>query len=194
MGTLARLLPYLRRYLAWVVLGSLLLAAGGALMAAVGASLKPLVNQLLLGEQSAVGDGSDIFQALREHLPRGFVERWGPGPAFIQVPLLIILIFFARGVLLYFGQYLTLKAGASVIRDLRVELYRAVAHQSLAFFQAHPTGVILSRILNDVARLQRMCTTVLIDLVRIVAMAPVLVATAIYHDWRISIVAKPMRR
>jgi subfamily B ATP-binding cassette protein MsbA len=185
--TLARLLPYLKRYLAWVVLGSLLLAAGGALMAAVGASFKPLVNQLLLGEQSSAGAGTDILETLRRHAPPDLVERWGP--AFVQVPLLIILIFFARGVLLYFGQYLTLKAGIHVIRDLRVELYKAGAHQSLAFFQVHPTGVILSRILNDVARLQRMCTTVLIDLVRIVAMAPFLIATAIYHDWRIAIVA-----
>ena len=86
--------------------------------------------------------------------------------AFVQVPLLIVSIFFVRGVFLYFGEYLATKSGANVIRDLRAELYGTVTHQSFAFFRLHSTGVILARILNDVQRLQRVSTKMLADLVR----------------------------
>ena len=41
------------------------------------------------------------------------------------------------------------------------DLFGAVVYQSLGFFQTHPTGLIVSRILNDVLRLQRLSTTVL---------------------------------
>jgi subfamily B ATP-binding cassette protein MsbA len=68
-------------------------------------------------------------------------------------------------------------------------LYEAVARQSLVFFQAHPTGVIVSRILNDVQRLQRMTTTLLADLVRVSAMVPFLLLTALLHEWRMSMAA-----
>jgi subfamily B ATP-binding cassette protein MsbA len=75
-----------------------------------------------------------------------------------------------------------------VIRDLRLALYESVVHQSLSFFQTHPSGLILSRILNDVQRLQQVATKQLADLVRVGAMVPFLLVTALIHDWRVSLV------
>ena len=195
MTELWRLLGYLRPYLGRIVLGALLLAVGGALMAAVVATVKPLVNEVLLPgmagtlEPAERSSGPDILAGFREWLPTRRLVEWGAERAFVQVPLLIVLLFFVRGVFLYFGQYLTIKAGASVIRDLRTELHEAVTYQSLSFFQAHPRGVILSRILNDVQRLQNVTTRVLAEFIRVAAMVPFLLVTAIVHEWRIAIVA-----
>jgi subfamily B ATP-binding cassette protein MsbA len=100
--------------------------------------------------------------------------------------VLFVSIFLVRAALLYFGQYLTIKAGAAVIRDLQAELFRGIAHQSLGFFQRHPTGTIVSRVISDVQGLQRVSTIVLADTVRIGATIPALLGTAFYHDWRLS--------
>ena len=188
MRLLLRLVGYMRPYIARLILGGLLLAVAGALMAAVAMTLKPLVNEVLLPEgfSGRVAEtGLGLLERARQWFPD--LPGWAREKAVVRVPLLLVAIFFVRGICLYFGQYLTMRTGAHVIRDLRTALHESVTHQSLAFFQAHPTGLILSRILNDVQRLQRVSTTVLADFVRVGAMVPFLLATAIYHDWRMSI-------
>jgi len=191
MRTLLRLGGYLRPYLLRMGLAALLLAASGGLMALVISTVKPLVQRVLLpslGQAAPAAAGPDVLDRVRAWLP---VERflvWAGGHAFVEVPLLIVTIFLVRGVLLYFGQYLTIRCGASVIRDVRSRLYESIAFQSLAFFQAHPTGVLLSRILNDVQRLERVTTMALADFVRVAAMIPFLLFTAVVHEWRMSLV------
>ena len=193
MRVLWRLMGYLRPYAGRMVAASLLLAVSGALMAAVVSAIKPLVNDVLLGGVAKPVDaeppGPDILDRLREWLPLDRIAEWSRDHAFVEVPLLIIAIFFIRGVFLYFGQYFTIRSGAYVIRDLRVELYESVTYQSLGFFQSHSTGLIISRILNDVARVQLAATTMLADLVRVLAMVPFLMLTAVYHEWRMSLLA-----
>jgi len=191
MRDLWRLLGYLRPYLGSMVLASLLLAVSGALMALVVSSVKPLVNDVLIpgvaSAGAAAGDASGLLEGMRGRLPAGRIGAWIGGRAFVLVPLLIVGLFFVRGVFLYLGQYLTVRTGAMVIRDLRQALYESIVHQSLSFFQVHPSGLILSRILHDVQRLQRLTTNQLADLVRVGAMVPFLLITALLHDWRLSL-------
>ena len=165
MGALWRLLGYLKPYMHRLIGAWITLSISGALMALIVSTVKPLVNEVLLGGRATPvtaaetgGSGPDILTRVQQWLPLDSLADWAMDHAFVQVPLLIVVIFVVRGFFLYFGQYHTIKAGASVIRDMRTELYEAVAYQSLGFFQEHPTGTILSRILNDVQRLQRVTT------------------------------------
>jgi len=195
MTTLVRLAAYARPYRAKIIAGAFLLSIAGALFGAVVSALKPFVNLVLLRRPPAAepaqapAAATDLLGRLSDWIPTDQLAGWAQQNAFFQVPLLILAIFFVRGLFLYFGQYLTLRAGTCVIRDLRVELHLAVTGQSLAFFRAHPTGLVLSRILNDVGRLQRMMTTVLATLIRVGAMVPVLLIVAFLHDWRMSLVS-----
>jgi subfamily B ATP-binding cassette protein MsbA len=82
-----------------------------------------------------------------------------------------------------------MKTGTAVVRDLRADLHAAISYQSLRFFQAHPTGTILSRILADVARLQKVSTDVLADFVRVGAVMPFVLLVALLQDWKLTLVA-----
>jgi subfamily B ATP-binding cassette protein MsbA len=198
---LKRLFGYLRPYAGRVVVASILLAISGGLMSLIIATAKPLINEVLgpgtlpgmssgSGEApKSSGSGFDILEKAKEWLG---VEQWlgaVTGLPFVAVPVLLVFFFFLRAVTSYFGGYLTAKTGAYVIRDVRAELHEAVTYQSLRFFQLHPTGLILSRILNDVGALQRLSTTVLAELVRVSAMIPFLLLVVLVHDWRMSVVA-----
>jgi subfamily B ATP-binding cassette protein MsbA len=196
-----RLLGYARRYAGKMVLGAVLLAIAGGLFGLVISTLEPLVNQVLLPEAGRGGAGLQrsltaiLPAALTNILPAGSLSTWLQEHAFVQVPVLILVLFFVRGLFLYFGQYFTLRAGMCVIRDLRVDLHHAVTYQSLAFFHTHSTGLVISRILTDVQRIQRAVTTVLATLIRVGAMVPVLLFVAFWHDWRmalISVVSLPL--
>jgi subfamily B ATP-binding cassette protein MsbA len=63
----------------------------------------------------------------------------------------------------YFGTYLVNYAGFGMITDLRNDLYDAVLRRSVAFFQKHTTGTLLSTLINDIERVQYAMSTVLGD-------------------------------
>jgi subfamily B ATP-binding cassette protein MsbA len=194
MGVLGRLLGYLRPYLGQLFAASLMLVLSGALMGGVASAVKPLIDEVLLGGAATAPAashpaGPDILRAVRAWLPTEQIVRWTRDHAFVEVPLLIVLIYLLRAMLGYFGEYLTTRAGARMIRDLRQDLYRSVVHQTPGFFRVHPTGVVLSRILSDVGWVQRVATTSLAASVRVAAMVPFLLVVAFYHDWRMSLLS-----
>ena len=63
----------------------------------------------------------------------------------------------------YAGTYLVNYAGFGMITDLRNDLYDAVLRRSVAFFQKHTTGTLLSTLINDVERVQFAMSSVLGD-------------------------------
>ena len=63
----------------------------------------------------------------------------------------------------YAGTYLVNYAGFGMITDLRNDLYDAILRRSVAFFQKHTTGTLLSTLINDIERVQIAMSTVLAD-------------------------------
>ena len=63
----------------------------------------------------------------------------------------------------YAGTYLINYAGFGMITDLRNDLYDAMMRRSVAFFQKHSTGVLLSTIINDIERVQFAMSTIMAD-------------------------------
>ena len=68
-----------------------------------------------------------------------------------------------KGVFDYVGTYLVNYAGFGMITDLRNELYTATLRRSVAFFQKHTTGTLLSALINDIERVQFAMSTVLAE-------------------------------
>ncbi len=195
MKELLRLAGYLRPYLARMIAAAVMLAIGGVLMGVAISAFKPLVNEVLLpaSQQSPAAEatgqgGADLLVAAKKWLPLDRLGDWS-NQNDLLVPAIMILIFLVRGVFLYFGNYFTIRAGTQVIRDLRTGLFESVAFQSLSFYQDHSSGVILSRIMNDVARLQRASTTMLADFMRVSATIPAVLIVSFIHEWRMTLLA-----
>ena len=68
-----------------------------------------------------------------------------------------------KGICDYAGTYLVNYAGFGTITDLRNKLYEVTLRRSSSFFQKHPTGTILSTLINDVDKVQTAVSTVLGD-------------------------------
>lgn len=66
-----------------------------------------------------------------------------------------------KGLCDYFGTYLVNYAGFGTITDLRNRLYEVTMRRSSSFFQKHPTGTILSTLINDVDRVQMAVSSVI---------------------------------
>jgi subfamily B ATP-binding cassette protein MsbA len=68
-----------------------------------------------------------------------------------------------KGLCDYLGTYLVNYAGFGTITDLRNDLYEATLRRSSSFFHKHPTGTILSTLINDVDRVQTAMSSVIGD-------------------------------
>ena len=68
-----------------------------------------------------------------------------------------------KGLCDYLGTYLVNYAGFGTITDLRNHLYETTCAARRSFFHQHPTGTILSTLINDVDRVQTALSSVLGD-------------------------------
>ena len=195
MSEMSRLTRYVRPYVQQMVAAAIMLAIAGAMMSIVVATLRPLVNEVLLARPAAAAtpdtsdDSQDFLDRVVEKLPVEQFSAWIQDRPMAKVPAMIVLIFFIRGILLFFGEYLARKTGSAIIRDLRADLHDSLIFQSPSFFRRHQTGEVLSRLLNDVHQIKLLSTHLLADFVRVGAMAPAMLILVLIYDWRMTLFA-----
>ena len=78
----------------------------------------------------------------------------------------IIGLSVCKGLAAYFSVYLMTDVGERVVRDLRSRLFGHILAQSAGFFARTSTGALMSRITNDVGRIQHAVAQTLGDLLR----------------------------
>ena len=102
--------------------------------------------------------------------------------ALIIVPLLLILVFTMKGLGQYVQTYYMSYIGLDVVKKLRNTLLTHLTYQDMAFFQSMHTGEILSRITNDIARIQNVVTTMIPYFIREVLTVFALTGYVIYQS------------
>ena len=78
----------------------------------------------------------------------------------------IIGLSVCKGLAAYFSVYLMTDVGERLVRDLRSRLFGHILAQSAGFFARTSTGALMSRITNDVGRIQHAVAQTLGDLLR----------------------------
>jgi len=102
------------------------------------------------------------------------------------LPFLVILIFALQGIFRYLSSYTTNYVGQLVIKIIRNRLYAHIQSLSLRFFKEHSTGMLMSRILNDVNLMQNCVSTAMADVVREDLKIGVLLGVVFYRDWQLA--------
>ncbi len=105
------------------------------------------------------------------------------------IPLAVILIYLIRGVGYYGQEYLMNYVGESIIRRLRNSLYDRIQDLPLSFFQREKTGVLMSRITNDVNIIKAMVSTAVTSSLRDVFTVIGLTGVIFYRDWKMAFFA-----
>src|SRR5579859_6499769 len=167
MSRLWRLLYYARRY--WLqAFSAVVLAAGVGLMDAFRVLLiGPIFDNVLNPHAPTRAKSTPLLGQLGErwHInirPELLVPHWIHNDwstiafAFVASTLL-------KGICDYTGTYLANYAGFGMITDMRDDLYEAILRRSVAFFQKHTTGTLLSALINDIERVQYAMSSVLSD-------------------------------
>ena len=98
-------------------------------------------------------------------------------------PLLVFVLYVARGLCQYGHSYLMHSVGQRVIRDIRQHLFNHMLYMPLSYFHRHHTGVLLSRVTNDILLMQRAVSGGMNDALRQGLTMLGLIGVAFYRDW-----------
>lgn len=107
----------------------------------------------------------------------------------ILLPFLIFVVFAGKGVGAYGQEYFMNYVGQNIIRKLRNQLYDRIQDLPLSFFQKERTGVLMSRVTNDVGILKSMVSTAVTSTMRDISTIIGLTAVIFYTNWRMAIFA-----
>jgi subfamily B ATP-binding cassette protein MsbA len=105
------------------------------------------------------------------------------------VALAVVGIYITKTICDYFSFYFMNDVGQSVIRDIRDRLYSHIQTLSLPFFTRTPTGVLISRITNDVNLVQLSVTESITEFIRQTITLLGLTGAVFYRDWRLAIIS-----
>lgn len=162
-----RVVALFRPYLGRIAVTAVLVILGAAL-----AVIPPLIVQRIFDDALFPVDGSGPDLSL-----------------LIRLVLIMIGLFLLSAVLGVAQTWLTSTVGNRVTGDLRVRLFEHLQSMELGFFTRTKTGVIQSRLQNDVGGVSGVLTnTVTSVLGNVVTVASALVAMIII-DWRLTVIA-----
>jgi subfamily B ATP-binding cassette protein MsbA len=157
------LLLYVRPYLLYSLASVVLMAIVGAMAAFRILLVKPIFDNVLSPDAPPglvllfrIPHTNSIIN-LQRFIPSYFHNAW------VVVAVALVGSAFLKSVCDYFGTYLVNRAGFGMITDLRNDLYNAVLRRSVAFFQKHTTGTLLSTLINDIEKVQFAMSSVMSD-------------------------------
>ncbi len=137
----------------------------------------------------AVAGGSTALRAwlMQPVLDRIFIARdssllWLLGSAALALALV-------KGMADYAETLLMARVGQRVITDVQTALFARLIRADLAYFTAHPSGVLISRLVNDVGLLRSAAANVLTGIGRDAVTVVLLVGLMFYQDWALALVA-----
>ncbi len=136
----------------------------------VGAATEPLVPALI-----------------KPLLDGGFVER---DPAFLRLfPALILGLFLIKGLASFASTVGMRWIAGKLVLDLREAMFRRLLTLPAAFFDAHASGNLISRLTYDVEQVTTAATQVLTVLVRDTLTILGLLAFMLYLHWQLTLLA-----
>jgi subfamily B ATP-binding cassette protein MsbA len=162
MALYFRLLRFVRPYWGKLVLAAIFMSGSAATNGATAFLVKPVLDKI-------------------------FFEK--NGTMLVIIPFGIILLYLFKGVFDYLQAYLMGFVGQKVITDIRNLLFMHLQRQPLAFYDKTPTGLIISRVTNDISLVQGAVsdsfTAILKDAFTIIG----LVFVVFYRDWKLATIA-----
>ncbi len=120
-------------------------------------------------------------------LDRIFVAREGSLLLLIAGGALALAL--VKGLADYGEAVIMTRVGQRVIADVQIALFARLMRADLAYFQANPTGALISRFTNDAALLRGAAASVLGGIGKDAVSVVFLVAVMFYQDWLLALVS-----
>jgi subfamily B ATP-binding cassette protein MsbA len=155
-----RLLTYLGPYRIRLLWSVLFMGLTSALISAQAYLVKPVLDKVILAKNLELG---------------------------LYLPAALVLITVLKGGAAYARDYFMGYVGQKIVNDIRDQLYAHIASLSFSYFTRTPTGVIISRIINDVNLVQGAITKAPSSLLQGIFTMIGLTGYILYLNWRLAL-------
>ena len=155
-----RLFTYLRPYKARIGWSVVFMGLTSVLISAQAYLVKPVLDKVILAKDMGLG---------------------------LYLPPALVLVTILKGGAAYARDYMMGWVGQRIVNDIRDELYTHIESLSFSYFTRTPTGVIISRIVNDVNLVQGALTRAPSSLVQGIFTMVALTGYILYLNWRLAI-------
>ncbi|HEV2618862.1 MAG TPA: ABC transporter ATP-binding protein [Acidobacteriaceae bacterium] len=163
MRRIWRLVRYARPYALYSLASVVLMATVGAMAGLRIFLVKPIFLKVLRPEDQSTDFLLFKLPFVKRSIDFHFLVPHHFQNAWTVVAFLLIASAVVKSVCDYAGTYMINYAGFGMITDLRNDLYDAILRRSVAFFQKHSTGTLLSTLINDIEKVQVAMSTILAD-------------------------------
>ncbi len=159
MDLYLRLLRYARPYISYMIGSIICMGILAATTSAIAYLIKPAIDDVFLKKDMAM-----LF----------------------MIPGAVVLAYFIKGAADFGQAYLMGNVGTRVVTDLRDILYRHIQSLSLSFYSKTSTGMLMSRIANDVGVLQRSVSDSIKKILESAFTVVGLTGVAFYQNWKLA--------
>lgn len=105
-----------------------------------------------------------------------------------KIALLLVGLLLVEFVLEYIFQYSTSWLGQSVVRDLRVRVFRHITSLRLSFFDKTPVGVSTTRTINDIEAINQIFAEGIITMIADMLTVIAVIGMMLFTSWKLTLV------
>ncbi len=115
----------------------------------------------------------------------GFVKN--DADSIRYIPIFIIGIFIARGLFGFMAGYATNWVGRQVIFEIRSRMFTRLVHLPSRFYDAHSSGILISKLIYDVEQVMQAATKAFTSLVKDTLSLAILLGWMLYLNWQLTL-------
>jgi ATP-binding cassette, subfamily B, bacterial MsbA len=139
----------------------------------------------LVGMVFMAATASGFAAVMRPLVDEGFIQR--NAETIRMAPLWLVLLFLARGIATFLGEYTATWIGRRVIYDLRHDCFSRLLKLPCGFYDINPSGRLVAKLIFDVEQIAGAVTQGSITIIGDGLTAIFLLAYMFYLDWRLTL-------
>ncbi|MCI0530435.1 MAG: ABC transporter ATP-binding protein/permease [candidate division Zixibacteria bacterium] len=185
-----RLLKYLYPHMKYLIAAVLLLFAFAALSGVSLTMIVPLADLVLSDQSQTLGND---WMSLLPEFARGQAQTLLAGSDRIQnlknLCLIILVLFILKNIIEYFQRYYSARVEQAATMDIRDKLFEHFHALPLEYFQGVKSGMLISRITNDVTLMRGAISYGLIELAKHAILLIVYLFLVFWASWKLALMS-----
>ena len=105
----------------------------------------------------------------------------------LLLTILLVGLLFAESILQYFYTYWSNFLGQSVIRDLRLQVYKKIIHFKQQYFDKNPIGALVTRVVSDIETISDIFSQGLLVIIADILKLIIVIVVMFVTDWRLAL-------
>ena len=172
---MSRMFPYIKPYLFRIAIGFLIAVPLGLLDGVTALALKPYMDYVI---------GGKTFELTVHNYNISITSMT---MAFL-IPAAIILFAGVQGVLRYLNSYISAWVSRMMTNDVKIDLFHRLIHMHPQFFDDNPSGIVISRYVNDPSAAASGIVEQIKTITTSVFGAFGLIAVMLYSSWQLAFI------